>query len=120
VAGSGTGSAMTAVAAVPAIKETLPTAAAAAASAAAAILAALAFLSVAGAPRPFAVACRRGVRHVRSRRSNCPKKTSFRYNVKKVIDFPVPSWDVTYQTLHGRDNFILPENLVSDWVRENH
>jgi hypothetical protein len=24
-------------------------------------------------------------------------------DVKKVIDFPVPSWDVTYQTLPGRE-----------------
>jgi hypothetical protein len=29
------------------------------------------------------------------------------YTVKKVIDFPVPSRDVTYQTLAGK-NLIIP------------
>jgi hypothetical protein len=39
------------------------------------------------------------------------------YTVKKVINFPVPSRDVTYQTLPGREyfNYIPPrESLVSD------
>jgi hypothetical protein len=29
------------------------------------------------------------------------------YTVKKVNDFPVPSRDVTYQTLPGRENLII-------------
>ncbi len=31
--------------------------------------------------------------------------TQLRYTVKKVNDFPVPSRDVTYQTLPGREKF---------------
>jgi hypothetical protein len=27
---------------------------------------------------------------------------------KKISHFPVPSWDVTYQTLHSRENLIIP------------
>jgi hypothetical protein len=30
------------------------------------------------------------------------------YTVKKVSGFPVPIRDVTYQTLPGRDNLIIP------------
>jgi hypothetical protein len=30
------------------------------------------------------------------------------YTVKKVNDFPVPSRDVTYQTLPGGNNLIIP------------
>ncbi len=37
------------------------------------------------------------------------------YTVKKVIAFPVPSWDVTNQTLPGIDKlFQARESLVSD------
>jgi hypothetical protein len=37
------------------------------------------------------------------------------YTVEKVSDIPVPSWDVTNQTLAGIIKLILPrESLVSD------
>ncbi len=29
----------------------------------------------------------------------------YQYTVKKVIDFPVPSWDVTFQTFPGSELF---------------
>ncbi len=44
------------------------------------------------------------------------------YTVKKVSHFPVPSRDVTYQTLPGREKlFPASESLVSEypgWGRE--
>jgi hypothetical protein len=36
------------------------------------------------------------------------------YTVKKFIVFPVPSRDVTNQTLRGRELFPARESLVSD------
>jgi hypothetical protein len=46
-----------------------------------------------------------------------PKLQSYmeiQYTGKKVINFPVPRGDVTYQTLPGRENFPARESLVSD------
>jgi hypothetical protein len=45
-----------------------------------------------------------------------PILTVGQYTVKKVIDFPVPSRDVTYQLSLAGNNLIIPgqESLVSD------
>jgi hypothetical protein len=36
-------------------------------------------------------------------------RSSNRYTVKKVFDFPVPSRDVTYLTLRAGNNSIIPD-----------
>ncbi len=45
----------------------------------------------------------------------------FTYTVKKVVDFPVPSREVTNQTLPGGDNLIIPVQgeFVSDIPAED-